>query len=44
MYTEKRREDALREHVTSFNRWDWDTAFSPRLFHDFLTEHGMPRA
>ena len=44
LFTWKRREEALRFHVNSFDRWGWDTAISPRLFHDFLTEHGVPRA
>lgn len=41
---EKRREDALRRHVNSFSRWDWDTAISPRLFYEFLVDEGVPRA
>ncbi|TFD74471.1 type IV toxin-antitoxin system AbiEi family antitoxin domain-containing protein [Cryobacterium fucosi] len=44
VWQEKRREDALRRHSDSFDRWDWDTAFSPALFHRFLNEHGVPRA
>ena len=44
VYKEKRREEALRFLVGSFDRRDWDTALSPRLFHGFLTEHGVPRA
>ena len=41
---EKDRENLLRPGVSSFDRWDWDTAYSPRLFHEFLTEHDVPRA
>lgn len=41
---EKRREDALRPLVRSFDRWIWDDAISPRRFDRFLREHGMPRA
>ena len=41
---EKVREDALRRHVSSFIRWDWDTAISPRRFYDFLVDSGVPRA
>lgn len=44
VWEEKRREDALRRHTNSFTRWDWETAISPRRFHDFLVEHGVPRA
>ncbi|GAA3881923.1 hypothetical protein GCM10022381_25210 [Leifsonia kafniensis] len=46
MVAEKVREDALRAHpdCDSFDRWDWDTAISPRLFSRFLSEHGMPLA
>lgn len=44
VWQEKRREDALRRHSDSFDRWDWDTAFSPTLFHRFLSERGVPRA
>ncbi|MGO4689795.1 type IV toxin-antitoxin system AbiEi family antitoxin domain-containing protein [Glaciibacter sp. 2TAF33] len=42
--SEKRREDILRQHVNSFDRWDWNTALSPRRFYEFLSEHGVPRA
>ena len=41
---EKKREDRLRTRVNSFIRWDWDTAYSQRLFYAFLDEHGVPRA
>ena len=41
---EKDRENLLRPGVSSFDRWDWDTAYSPRLFYEFLTEHNVPRA
>jgi len=44
VWEEKRREDALRRHVNSFTRWDWETAISPRRFYDFLVEQGVPRA
>lgn len=44
IWEEKRREDALRRHSNSFTRWDWETAISPRRFHDFLVEQGVPRA
>jgi hypothetical protein len=44
VWMEKRREDALRFHADSFDRWDWETALSPALFHRFLAEHGVPRA
>ncbi|TFC43156.1 hypothetical protein E3T24_06770 [Cryobacterium sp. TmT2-59] len=44
VWAEKRREDALRFHVRSFDRWDWATVLSPQRFHRFLTERGMPRA
>jgi predicted transcriptional regulator of viral defense system len=44
VWEEKRREDALRRHVNSFSRWDWETAISPRRFYDFLMEQGVPRA
>lgn len=44
VWQEKRREDALRYHSDSFDRWDWATAFSPQRFHRFLSEHGVPRA
>lgn len=44
VWEEKRREDALRRHAHSFTRWDWETAISPRRFHDFLFEQGVPRA
>ncbi|TFC75872.1 hypothetical protein E3T23_14530 [Cryobacterium cheniae] len=43
VWQEKRREDALRHHSDSFDRWDWDTAISPQRFHRFLAEHGVPR-
>jgi hypothetical protein len=42
--SEKKREDILRQHVNSFDRWDWNTALSPRQFSEFLIEHGVPRA
>ncbi|WP_441792087.1 hypothetical protein [Leifsonia sp. YAF41] len=40
------REDALRDDpgCNSFDRWDWDTAISPRRFYAFLVKHGIPRA
>ena len=41
---EKNRENLLRPHGNSFNRWDWDTAFSPRLFYEFMIQHDFPRA
>ncbi|KGJ80809.1 hypothetical protein GY21_02230 [Cryobacterium roopkundense] len=41
---EKDRENLLRPHVNSFDRWDWDTAHSPRRFYEFLVEHQVPRA
>jgi hypothetical protein len=41
---EKDRENLLRPGVGSFDRWDWVTAYSPRLFYEFLTEHNVPRA
>jgi hypothetical protein len=41
---EKRREDALRPLVNSFDRWLWDDAISPKRFDRFLRDHGMPRA
>jgi hypothetical protein len=41
---EKLREDALRRQVSSFSRWIWDTAISPRKFYDFLVAEGVPRA
>ncbi|HSP75050.1 MAG TPA: type IV toxin-antitoxin system AbiEi family antitoxin domain-containing protein [Cryobacterium sp.] len=44
VWEEKRREDALRYHSDSFDRWDWAIAFSPERFNRFLTEHGVPRA
>ncbi|MDJ0323397.1 type IV toxin-antitoxin system AbiEi family antitoxin domain-containing protein [Cryobacterium sp. PH31-AA6] len=44
VWREKRREDALRRHSDSFDRWDWDTAFSPVLFDRFLRDRGVPRA
>jgi hypothetical protein len=44
VWEEKRREDALRRHSGSFTRWDWETAISPRRFHDFLVDQGVPRA
>lgn len=44
VWEEKRREDALRARAGSFIRWDWDTAYSPALFHRFLSEHDVPRA
>lgn len=46
LVAEKLREDALRNHpdCDSFDRWDWNTAISPRRFHAFLVERGMPRA
>ncbi len=44
VWEEKRREDALRARGGSFIRWDWDTAYSPALFHRFLSEHEVPRA
>ncbi len=44
VWVEKQREDALRPHSDSFNRWDWEIAISPRRFYDFLVEHGVPRA
>jgi len=40
---EKNRENLLRPFVNSFDRWDWDTAYSPRRFYEFLVEHGVPR-
>jgi hypothetical protein len=40
---EKRREDALRPLVNSFDRWLWDDAISPKRFDRFLRDHGMPR-
>ncbi|TFC31816.1 hypothetical protein E3O53_07320 [Cryobacterium sp. TMT2-18-3] len=33
VWEEKRREDALRHHSNSFDRWDWATALSPQRFH-----------
>ena len=46
LLAEKAREDALRQHpgCESFDRWDWDTAISPRRFHAFLVARGVPRA
>ena len=44
VWAEKRREDALRRHSDSFDRWVWDLALSPQRFHRFLAEHGVPRA
>ena len=44
VWVEKQREDALRFHSDSFDRWDWDIAFSPRRFYNFLVEHRVPRA
>jgi hypothetical protein len=41
---EKNRENLLRPGVSSFDRWDWDTAYSPRRFYEFLVEHDVPRA
>lgn len=41
---EKDRENLLRRQVNSFDRWDWDTAYSPRRFYEFLVEHEVPRA
>jgi len=41
---EKNRENLLRPEVTSFDRWDWDTAYSPRLFSEFMIQHDVPRA
>ncbi|WP_105034990.1 type IV toxin-antitoxin system AbiEi family antitoxin domain-containing protein [Cryobacterium aureum] len=41
---EKNRENVLRPEVNSFDRWDWDTAYSPRLFYEFLIQHNVPRA
>ncbi|MDJ0350668.1 type IV toxin-antitoxin system AbiEi family antitoxin domain-containing protein [Cryobacterium sp. PH29-G1] len=41
---EKNRENLLRPLAQSFDRWDWDTAYSPRRFCDFLVEHDVPRA
>ncbi|TFC30720.1 hypothetical protein E3O25_03335 [Cryobacterium sp. TMT1-3] len=41
---EKNRENLLRPEVLSFDRWDWDTAFSPRLFYEFMIQHDVPRA
>ncbi|WP_166788183.1 type IV toxin-antitoxin system AbiEi family antitoxin domain-containing protein [Cryobacterium glaciale] len=41
---EKNRENLLRPHGKSFDRWDWDTAFSPRLFYEFMIQHDFPRA
>lgn len=41
---EKNRENLLRPFAHSFNRWDWDTAYSPRRFYEFLVEHDVPRA
>lgn len=41
---EKLREDALRPPVASFDRWVWDDAISPRRFHRFLRDRGMPLA
>ena len=40
---EKNRENLLRRHSDSFSRWDWDTAYSPQRFCDFLIEHDVPR-
>ncbi len=42
--SEKDRENLLRPHAASFDRWDWDTAYSPRLFYEFLMQHDVPRA
>ncbi|MFT2817172.1 type IV toxin-antitoxin system AbiEi family antitoxin domain-containing protein [Leifsonia sp. A12D58] len=46
LVAEKVREDALRQDpgCDSFDRWDWDTAISPRRFYAFLVKHGMPSA
>ncbi|WEO77816.1 hypothetical protein BJQ94_01860 [Cryobacterium sp. SO2] len=44
VWQEKRREDALRARVSSFDRWGWELALSPTRFHAFLTERGVPRA
>ncbi|TFC95964.1 MULTISPECIES: type IV toxin-antitoxin system AbiEi family antitoxin domain-containing protein [Cryobacterium] len=44
VWEEKRREDALRHHSDSFDRWDWAIAFSVQRFHRFLVERGVPRA
>ena len=41
---EKNRENLLRPFVQSFDRWDWDTAYSPRRFYEFLVEHHVPQA
>lgn len=41
---EKRREDALRPLVSSFDRWLWSDAIAPANFDRYLRNHGMPRA
>lgn len=41
---EKRREDALRPLVNSFDRWLWSDAIAPAAFDRYLRDHGMPRA
>ena len=41
---EKNRENLLRPLANSFDRWDWDTAYSPSRFRAFLVEHDVPRA
>ncbi|GAB3119065.1 type IV toxin-antitoxin system AbiEi family antitoxin domain-containing protein [Glaciibacter psychrotolerans] len=40
---EKKREDTLRKQVSSFWRWDWNEALSPRTFARLLAEHEVPR-
>ena len=41
---EKDRENHLRPLVSSFDRWGWALALSPRAFHRFLLDHGVPQS
>lgn len=43
VYMEKRREDAIRQHLTGFARWGWPELTAPRELDDALTRTGLRR-
>ncbi|WP_051171921.1 hypothetical protein [Microbacterium indicum] len=43
MLAEKRREDALRRHVSGFARWGWDEIREPNTLGSILSDAGVPR-
>ncbi|AMB59552.1 type IV toxin-antitoxin system AbiEi family antitoxin domain-containing protein [Microterricola viridarii] len=44
VFSEKRREDALRPQLNSMTRWVWDVVFPPLAFLRFTREAGVPLA